>query len=281
VLIPVVPARRTIVVMPSRRLTARRTGLALALGAALLVPSTATAALSDSGGRLIAGTDWSSPSAQLAAASSCADTFAAARCVKLAEPGSPEDDPAEARAALGRSGAPEDDLLAALDALADAPDVAAAVRARDEALAILEGTPLPGRAYSGIPLLNWNAPAKVKSVPAGGEVTVTQVRTPAHTLSDTWLLRFEDPRQSYTVRYRLSELGGTFGGQLAPAPLVEDGERPLGGLVSALVPLSTPSLATGTRDWSRFTRGRLPLREPSRRRASASTRSWCACRLRE
>lgn len=244
-------------VVPSLpRLLPRTRLIGVAVGALLLAPATASAALTDSSGRVVPGTDWSSPAAQLLEPPSCVEPGTAPRCERLAEPGSPDDDSADARAALASSGAPEDDLHEALDALAAAADAASAIRARDEALAILEGRPLPGRAYSGIPLLNWNAPAKVKAVPAGGEVTVTQVRTPAHTLSDAWLLSFEDPDQPYTVRYRLSELGGTFGGQLQPVPLLAEGDRPLGGVPAALVPLSTPSLATGTSDWSRFTRER-------------------------
>ena len=111
----------------------------------------------------------------------------------LADPGTPGDDDAAALAALGATDSPEDDLDDALRALAAATDADAAAAARAEALAILEGTPLPGRPYSGIPLLNWNAPAKVKTVPAGGTVDVREVRFPGHSMSDAWLLRFEDP----------------------------------------------------------------------------------------
>ena len=49
--------------------------------------------------------------------------------------------------------------------------------------------------------------------------------SPDHALSDAWLLDFEDPTQPYTVRYRVSELGGTPGGELTPAPLLADGSR--------------------------------------------------------
>jgi len=244
-------------VVPIASHTSRRVWqVALAVAALLVSPAAAQGSLLDVDGAGIPGTDWSTPSAQLVEAPSCADPGTAARCRRLADPGSPDDDPADAVAALGSPSAPEDDLLAALDALAAAADTTAAAQARGEALAILQGDPLPGRAYSGIPLLNWNAPAKVRTVPAGGEVVVNQVRTPGHTLSDAWLLRFEDPDAPYTIRYRVAELGGTFGGQLQPVPLLADGERPLGGVPSALVPLGAPSLSTGTHDWSRFTRGR-------------------------
>ncbi|HWT24353.1 MAG TPA: hypothetical protein VN213_12685, partial [Solirubrobacteraceae bacterium] len=145
------------------------------------------------------------------------------------------------------------DLAAALRRLAAAPDAGAATAARDEALAILEGTPLPGRPYSGIPLLNWNAPAKVKTVRAGDTVEVREVRFPGHAISDTWLLEFEDPSQPYSIRYRISELGGVAGGELQPTPLLADGDTRLGAVHSTVLPLMPAELATGTRDWSRFT----------------------------
>ena len=132
-------------------------------------------------------------------------------CRVLAAPGTPANDDPVALAALGSPGSPEDDLAAALARLAAAADADAAEAARREALAILEGRPLPGRPYDGIPLLNWNAPAKVKTVPAGGTVEIREVRFPDHSLSDAWLLDFEDPSQPYTVRYRVSELGGDAG----------------------------------------------------------------------
>src|SRR5918997_360259 len=107
--------------------------------------------------------------------------------------GTPGNDDAAALAALGSPSSPEEDLAAALGRMAAAPDADAADDARREALAILAGEPLPGRVYDGIPLLNWNAPAKVKTVPAGGTVEVREVRFPDHAVSDAWLLFFEDP----------------------------------------------------------------------------------------
>src|SRR5215211_2541822 len=77
------------------------------------------------------------------------------------------------------TGTPVDDLAAALGRLAEARNATDAADARSEALAILEGTPLPGRAYSGIPLLNWNAPAKILAVPAAtaeGDKPVVEIR---------------------------------------------------------------------------------------------------------
>src|SRR6185503_1424074 len=106
----------------------------------------------------------------------------------LASPFNPDNsDPAEAAAAaaLWSPGTPENDLAAALDAMAGANTAAEADAARGLALDILEGNPIAKKAYSGIPLLNWNSPAKVKFVPAGGTVEVTQVRWGEHMISDT------------------------------------------------------------------------------------------------
>src|SRR4051812_6066703 len=237
------PLRRTMAAM--RALSPRSRFLALVV-AAVLAP---------------AGAAQAAPETPLTRAEpvgppACATGIAGPGCRVLAEPGTPGDDPAAALAALGPSASPEDDLLAAVERLAAAPEAGAAADARDEALAILEGTPLPGRPYSGLPLLNWNAPAKVKTVPAGGTVAIREVRFPDHTLSDTWLLEFEDPSQPYTVRYTISELGGAAGGVLAPAPLLADGDVRTGSVPSALVPLLAPELQTGTLDRSRFTAAR-------------------------
>src|SRR6202011_675364 len=108
----------------------------------------------------------------------------------LAAPQQPTANDPAALSLLGSPGTPEDDLRNALDALAGAADTATASSALQQALDILEGNPLPTKAYSGIPLLNWNVAAKVKTVPAGGTVTVNQVRFGERILTDTWLLRF-------------------------------------------------------------------------------------------
>ena len=226
------------------RLRASSLAVAGALIACLSGPAAASAWLVDGQGAQVPNTDSSSTTAQLAAPPSVEQ--------KLAEPGSPQDDDPDALAQLGPTGAPDDDLGAALDRLAGASDGAAAAAARDEALAILTGDPLPGRPYSGIPLLNWNAPAKVRRVPAGGEVTVTQVRFGNHVLSDTALLSFEDPARPFTVVYRIAELGGGAGAELAPTPLLDDGGTPIGGQPSVLVPLGLPSFPTDTSEVSRF-----------------------------
>ena len=148
---------------------------------------------------------------------------------------------------------PEDDLAAALAAMAGAGDAAAAADARTRALAVLEGTPIAGRAYSGIPLLNWNAPAKVKTVPAGGTVEVRQVRYAGHTVSDTWLLDFDEPSQPFKIHYKITEIGSSIGGVLQPAPLLADGGARIGGVQSLIEPLAVPSLLTGAHIRSRFT----------------------------
>jgi hypothetical protein len=79
---------------------------------------------------------------------------------KLATPFAPGENDPKVVAGLGSPATPENDLAAALDSLATAPDAPTAVQARSLALDILEGNPLPDKTYSGIPLLNWNAPPR-------------------------------------------------------------------------------------------------------------------------
>ena len=155
-------------------------------------------------------------------------------------------------AGTGDTTSPEDDLADALDTLATAPTPATATAARTLALAILEGDPLPRKAYSGIPLLNWNAPAKVQTVPAGGNVTVTEVRFGDHILSDTWLLEFADPNTPFTITYRVAEVGVGFGGVFAPTMLLSDGSNPVGGQPSVLQTLALPETNAGTTTTNRF-----------------------------
>jgi virginiamycin B lyase len=177
------------------------------------------------------------------------DLVSPARLVqKLAQPFSPQDDDPAALASLGDAGSPDDDLDAALSQLADAPDVAAATAARKLALDILEGNPIPGKTYSGIPLLNWNPLAKVKTVPAGGEVTVREIRFGDQALSDTARLDFADPTKPFTITYRIAELGPSASGAFAPAALLRDGT----GRQSVPQPLVLPELPTGTRVANRF-----------------------------
>ncbi|MBA3327041.1 MAG: hypothetical protein H0T43_01900, partial [Solirubrobacterales bacterium] len=178
----------------------------------------------------------------------------------FATPFDPEDsDPAEAAAAaaLNSPGDPESDLDLALATMAgsdSSPDqVAGAVQ---RALDILEGNPIAKKAYSGIALLNWNAPAKVKTVPGGNTeaqrtVVVNQVRWGEHTISDTWMLQFAAPTQSFRIRYRVVELGSAAGGQLNPTPLLNGAGA--FGQHSAIQPLALDNMPTGTHQSSRFT----------------------------
>jgi streptogramin lyase len=178
-----------------------------------------------------------------------------------AEPFFPSDSPVPA-ARLGSPGAPEDDLAQALSDLAATTSTTTATIARGRALAILEGdaralaagdeTFLDRKAYRGIPLLNWNLPRKVKTVPAGTAaqrvVDVTEVRFGDHAILDTWMLRFDAPDQPFQIRWHITELGTSFGGELSPA-----GVPGTGAAKHALVtPLVSRSLLTGTTAHSRF-----------------------------
>src|SRR3954447_23544802 len=220
--------------MPCRR--HRLAGLATCALALLLAQP--AAALTDHAGATVPGTGTGSTTAQLASGPEVTK--------KLFTPDSPGDDDESARAALGSSATPEDDLGAALDALRDASSASDAQAARRRALDILEGNPIPDRTYSGLPLLNWDAPRKVKDVPPGGEVTVREVRYGDTVLSDTWLLRFADPDQAFTIRYEIADLGPAAAGELAPTPLLSDGGGPLGGVHSILQPLTIAPEASGT-----------------------------------
>src|SRR3954453_2659813 len=175
----------------------------------------------------------------------------------LGAPFDPNDgNPAEASAtaALWSPGTPENDLAAALDAMASAASASEAEDARRRAVDILEGNPIGKKAYSGIPLLNWNPPSKVKTVPAGGTVDVTQVRWGEHMVSDTWLLDFDDPDQPFKIRYHVAELGSAFGGELNPTPLLSENGTPIGGQHAAIQPLGIETgLDLGTHQGNRFT----------------------------
>jgi streptogramin lyase len=180
-----------------------------------------------------------------------------------AEPFFPDSNPLAA-ARLGSTGSPEDDLAQALEDLGAAPDAGSAAKARGRALTILEGDPsalvagdegfLDRKAYKDIPLLNWNLPKKVGTVPAGGVVDVREVRFGDHALLDTWLLKFADPTAAYQIRWHVTELGTSFGGELSPAAI------PAAGAAGhALVePLALPSLATGVDAKNRFHPGGAP-----------------------
>lgn len=232
--------------MGIRRGTAVARAVVFALVAAVVPLAAAGAAaaapvgpITDRLGAAVPNTATTSTSAQLVGAPSVTR--------RLGEPYS-----APAPASLDSPGSPVNDLSDALARLTDAPDAGAAQSERDTALAILEGTPLTGKAYSGIPLLAWNTPAKVKQVPAGGNVVVTEVRDDTRTYTDTWLLDFADPDQPFTITYRIAELDSAVGGMLSPTPLLADTGGPLGGLHSVLTPLTVPNLDMGTTQVSRF-----------------------------
>ena len=143
---------------------------------------------------------------------------------------------AAALANLGSTGAPDDDLLSALDDLATAQtadDADGAAKAKGRALAILEGSADPlvagdadfldRKAYKGIALLNTEP--KVQDVPAGTTtVDVREVRYGDHAILDTSMLRFEDMGTPFTIRWHITELGTSFGGELAPASVPSSGQ---------------------------------------------------------
>jgi hypothetical protein len=97
---------------------------------------------------------------------------------------------------------PSDDLRAVLDPVArhtarptrEAAEAEELRKAIQRGLDVLEGNPLPGRAYSGIPVLHYVGPEKVRAVTAilddkkqtvGGNVDVHQVWYDGHIESDT------------------------------------------------------------------------------------------------
>jgi streptogramin lyase len=219
---------------------------AVALAVAIVLVATAgqAAARDDHAGNPIANTGTAGPFEHRVGAP--------AEVRKLAEPNTPDGEDPAALAALGRTASPEEDLAAALRELAAAPDEAAAIAARDRALAILEGGTVADRAYSGIPLLNHDAVAATKTVPAGGTVVVREVRFGDHSLVDTPLLQFDDPDQPFRITYEITELDGSVGGFLAPVALLKDGQGWIGGQHSVLQPLTPPLLGIGTTDTSRF-----------------------------
>jgi len=211
----------------------------------LLVAPPSASALVDHAGTPIANTSTSGTAAQLASGPTVTQ--------KLFSPATPGDDDPALLATFGSSATPEDDLGAALDALRDASSATAAQDARRRALDILLGNPIPGKAYSGMPLLNWDIPRKVKDVPPGGDVRVREVRFGDSVLTDTALLRFADPTQPFTITYEVADLGPASDGELAPTPLLADAVGPIGGLHSILQPLTIDPILTGTFDKTPFT----------------------------
>jgi streptogramin lyase len=219
---------------------ARRAACFVALAAGLAATATAAADVPD-------GID-------------CQDTaFFTAGVVCRAEPFSPETGGLELDQ-LDGSGSPEDDLLQALTDLSTAPDAIAAARFRGRALAILDGDPtqlagddrefLTDKAYNGIPLLN-TTPKVQEDLSAGATVDVREVRFGDHALLDTSALRFRPDamNQPFTIRWQVTELGTSFGGELSPAWI----PRAAGaGELTMAEPLVVRPLGTGTTAINRF-----------------------------
>src|SRR3954462_13563577 len=135
----------------------QRLAIALAAAAGLAAAAQPASAMVDRGGTTIPNTGTTGTAAQLADGPTVTK--------KLFTPESQGDDDPAMLNTLGSSPTPEDDLGAALDALRDASSASDAQDARRRALDILEGNSIPDRTYSGMPLLNWDAPRKVKDVP--------------------------------------------------------------------------------------------------------------------
>jgi streptogramin lyase len=172
----------------------------------------------------------------------------------------------EALDALGSTAAPDDDLFAVLSDLADAKahgDDAKADVATRRARAIILGDPsqlgaededfLANKAYGpdgtspAIGLLNTKP--KVQEVPAGTTtVDVREIRFGDHALLDTSMLRFADMDAPFTIRWHITELGTSFGGELTPVGIPASGpatQEPVDDLV-------LPSFFTGTTATQRF-----------------------------
>lgn len=109
---------------------------------------------------------------------------------------------------------PTDDLSKAFKQIAkrDASSAGAVQRAID----ILEGNPVSGRMYSGLPLLHYNGPNKVKRVQAvydgtgnkiGGMVEIHQVWFDSHIESDTAMIDPSDVQDvPWTIHYKIDTL---------------------------------------------------------------------------
>lgn len=213
--------------------------LAFALSVAAAVPAVA---ITDLAGTTIPNTSTTSRTVQQTGSTTSSTLlgtpFAAPRPASVNSPNSPEEDLSEALATLATTAVP-----------------AIAEGARTRAVAILTGTPVADAAYSGIGLLNDNptpATHKVKTVSANGTVVVNIVRFGEHQISDTWQLNFADPSQPFTIDYRVTELGGTDGGELTPTPLLHDGGLPIGGMHSVVADLALDETNLGTSQGSRF-----------------------------
>jgi len=146
--------------------------------------------------------------------------------------------------AQGSAMSPDEDIVAALNGLASASTASDAAHWRQLAIDVLEGNPIVGKAYSGIPLLAWNPASKEKAVAANSATTVTEIRFGDRAISDTSLLNFADPNGAFSLTYRLAELGGSMGGMLTPVPLRT------AGTAAAVInqQLALPMMPTGTQE---------------------------------
>jgi hypothetical protein len=112
---------------------------------------------------------------------------------------------------------PTDDLRAAFDAIrAGAGERRVDLAAVQLAIDVLEGNPIPGRAYSGLPMLHYNGPNKVGRVQpildgqgnvVGGNVEVHQIWFDSHIESDTGFIDPSDVLEvPWTITYTVDTL---------------------------------------------------------------------------
>ncbi len=109
---------------------------------------------------------------------------------------------------------PTDDLATAFKQIKNRQGSTAA--AAQKAIDILEGNPVPGRQYSGLPLLHYNGPDKVKKVvptfdaagnKTGGVVEVHQIWFDSHIESDTAMIDPSDVLDvPWTIHYKVDTL---------------------------------------------------------------------------
>lgn len=106
--------------------------------------------------------------------------------------------------------APTDDLRAILEALSYGDTGQSDAELAERAIDIIEGNPIPDRAYSGLPLLNYKGPEQVKAVEPevdrqgnviGGNVDVHLVFYDTHLVSDTM---FIDPTEVLEVPWTIT-----------------------------------------------------------------------------
>ncbi|MCL7421122.1 MAG: hypothetical protein M8364_09490 [Methylobacter sp.] len=108
---------------------------------------------------------------------------------------------------------PTDDLAMAFKKIKDSNGSNAA--AVQKAIDVLEGNPIPGRNYSGMPMLHYNGPDKVKhvqpifenGVKVGGIVEIHQIWFDSHIESDTNMIDPSDVLDvPWTIHYKIDTL---------------------------------------------------------------------------